>query len=106
MPYQVTDAPDTLPYAQQLQAWMERFWRDQACQVCGAQDWRSEARLFLAPRLMPTDEPEGSGLAVVPGIGRALFPVVCLSCGQHIWISASIAGIEGSPIPGDLEGLG
>ncbi len=106
MPYQVTDAPDTLPYAQQLQAWMERFWRDNPCQVCGAQEWRSEARLFLAPRLMPTDEPGEGSLAVVPGIGRALFPVVCLACGHHVWISGAIAGIEASPIPGDLGDLG
>ncbi len=106
MAWRVEDAPDTLPYAQQVQAWMERFWRDPDCPLCGQNDWRAEGRLFLLSRMMPGEDEQGRpGLGMVQGVGRTVFPIVCMNCGHSHLVGAQIAGIHESPIPGSLGGL-
>ncbi len=104
MAWRATDAPDTLPFSQQVNSWMERFWKDPDCAVCGENDWRPEGRVFFLQRMMPVEEP-ANGLTLVPGVGRDCFPVQCMSCGYIVLIGAQVAGIHGSPIPGDLGGL-
>jgi hypothetical protein len=104
MAWRLTDAPDTLPFAQQVNSWMERFWKDKECPACGENDWRPEGRVFFLQRMMPVEDPP-NGLGIVQGVGRDVFPVVCLGCGYSMLIGATIAGIHHSPIPGDLQGL-
>jgi len=107
MPWRVTDEADTLPYSQQVQAWMDGFWKDNPCAVCNDNDWRAEGRMFFLQRMMPGEDEQGrQGMGAVPGVGRMVFPVVCLGCGNTILIHSQIAGVQGSPIPGDLSDLG
>lgn len=108
MGWQASTEPDTLPFSGQVSAWMERFWRDDnECSVCGQNDWRAEGRVFLLQRMMLGEDESGrTGMGLVPGVGRDVFPVVCLHCGHTVLIGAQIAGIRESPIPNDLSDLG
>jgi hypothetical protein len=105
MAWRTSDETDTLPYADQVRAWMERFWRDtNTCQVCGQNEWRAEGRMFLVTRTMPGQEPGGQP-ELLFGVGRSVFPVVCMHCGHTLWVGSQVAGIAESPIPMDLSGL-
>lgn len=108
MAWHMTSSPDTLLYSDQVRSWMERFWREQDCAACGQNDWRAEGRLFMLQRMLPGEDETGrQGLGVVPGVGRTLFPVVCMSCGHTLLVGSQVAGINPEvSMPDDLSGLG
>lgn len=107
MPWQVSTEPDSLPFSQQVTSWMERCWRsDNACTVCGQNDWRAEGRVFRLQRMVPAQDPQGrQSLTALEAVGRAVFPIMCMHCGHTVLVEARTAGVLDSPIPGDLSGL-
>lgn len=103
--WRLTENPDTLPYSGQVGAWMERFWSNPDCTLCGQNDWRVEGRLFGLQRLMPAQAPTGHSLGAIQGVGRTVFPIVCMNCGHTYLVGSQVAGINESPVPDDLSGF-
>lgn len=73
-----------------LQRWIEEKWKQGSCPVCEANQWQAGEDVL---QLMPFHE----GSLVVGGPVYPVLPIVCLNCGNSIFVSAVVAGIVKRP---------